>query len=547
MTINNIKNLALAFFVMLGLSGCLSDLDVVPIDPNLDTADKVYQTQNDLEGGLAKIYAGFSVSGQQGPAGNGDLKGFDEGNSQYLRGYWVCQELPTDEAINGWNDGNLPKMSQITWGGGNEFIRSFYYRAIYQVSLANEFIRQAKRFEGQDGFDRVPELIAEARYLRAFAYWHALDLFGNGVPFVTENDPVGAFLPPPAGAIKGDELFNFISSEIKAILGENPDDNNYLISGSGTTIFGRANQGAARMLLAKLYLNHKSYLSSEDNQWYTAAKEELDKIYATNAYSLVTTKDAGSPYSVYETLFLADNQKAASEIIWAFTFDGQNAKSFGGTTYIINAGIGGQMVSTDYGTSGSWGGNRTTPEFVNLFDQKSPTDGRDLFFTQGQSKEINQQDQFTQGYAVTKFKNKKQDGTDGSNLSEGFADVNFPVFRLADAYLMSAELDLRLNNTVTAENLARINQIRTRGGAPAVTNAVVDLDWMIEERGRELYWEGHRRTDLIRFNQFTGGAYVWAFKGGNSSGRPVEDYFAVMPIPSTDVNANPNLTQNPGY
>ncbi|WP_338236179.1 RagB/SusD family nutrient uptake outer membrane protein [Persicobacter diffluens] len=546
MMMKKITGAFLAIVLMLGLDSCISDLDVTPIDPNLNTADKVYQTQDDLREGLAKIYAGFSVSGQQGPAGQGDLSGFDEGHSQYLRGLFVCQELPTEEVINGWNDGNLPKVSQMTWGDGNEFIRSFYYRAIYQVSLANEFIRQASRFVGQEGFERVPEFIAEARYLRAFSYWHALDLFGNGVPFVTEANEVGAFLPLPAGEnARGPELYKYIESEALAIIGDNPEDNANVLPDAEAAVFGEADKAAAYMLLGKLYLNHAVYLGSEDNGEYQKGLQILQRLYDAGVYSLYTTD--GPNYSAYEALFLADNQLTSNEIIWAFTFDGLNAKTFGGTTYIINASMGGAMDQTDYGTADAWGGNRTTPEFVDYFEVDSPNDGRALFFTEGQSKEIQNQDQFTEGYAVVKFKNKKQDGSDGSNLSEGFADTNFPVFRLADAYLMTAELEWRINGSISAASIGRINEIRTRGGASTVNSITDPKDFLLKERARELYWEGHRRTDLVRFGELVGDNYVWAFKGGIPSGTSVNSRYNLMPIPSTDVNANPNLKQNPGY
>nr|WP_321408808.1 RagB/SusD family nutrient uptake outer membrane protein [uncultured Carboxylicivirga sp.] len=541
MKVSNIYKLVFAFALLFGLGACVNDLDVTPIDPNLDTADKVLDSEEAFYQVLTKIYAGFAVSGQTGPAGDPDLVGFDEGHSQYWRAYFVCQELPTDEAVNGWNDGDLPDVSTMTWGANNGFIKQFYYRAIYQVSLANEFIRQAKTV----GFDTYPKLAqysAEARFLRALAYWHALDLFGNGVPFVTEDSPIGSTLPEPAGLVGGPELFKYIESELLAIVGDTEDDSQVLLN-VGETYGGQANKAAAWMVLAKLYLNQAVYLDAEyqSNDYYTKAKTYLNKVTSAG-YSLITDREVTDVYSPYERLFLADNYSTDNEIIYSINFDGDVSRSYGGMTYVIAASIGGEMTPNDYGMANGWGGNRTTKALVNKFDA---ADGRALWFTEGQQLEIDQQDQFTHGYAVVKYKNRTRNGGYGTNEgSSDWVDVNVPVFRLADAYLMAAEVDLRLNGSVSSESLAFLQQIVTRAGVSLPTT--VDLDWILDERARELYWECHRRTDLVRFGKFTSG-YNWPLKGNSLSGKDVDDKYNLMPIPFTDITANPNLIQNPNY
>ncbi|GAA4823728.1 RagB/SusD family nutrient uptake outer membrane protein [Algivirga pacifica] len=523
------------------LPSCLNDLDIRPIDPDIQIAEDVLTSEEAFQGALSKVYAGFALSGQQGPAGQGDLDGFDEGHSQYWRGYFVCQQLPTDETINGWADGNLPSMSQLNWDASNEFIRSFYYRVIYQVSSANEFIRQVNDL-GRDEFTRLPQYVAEARFLRALAYWHALDLFGNGVPFITEGSSVGSTNPPAAGdSPQGPELFNYIESELLAIIGEGDETEQVLLE-PGAGLVGQADKGAAWMLLAKLYLNHNTYLGTESNTYYEQARVYLNQLFEAG-YSL--QMEDGSGLNAYELLFSAENFQYDNEIIFSFNYDGDSAQTFGGTTYIINASIGGAMIASDYGTSANWGGNRTTSAFVNKFPETG--DSRALFFTEGQSLEILQQEQFTQGYAVTKFKNLNADGTPGIGANQGQSSVNVPVFRLADAYLMAAEIDLRLDGAVSAQNLAFVNEIQDRAGVPPLAVGDVTFDFIIDERARELYWECHRRTDLIRFGLFTGGDYIWPFKGGSPEGGSVPRFYDLMPIPQTDVNLNGNLEQNPGY
>ncbi|MFT3737881.1 MAG: RagB/SusD family nutrient uptake outer membrane protein [Breznakibacter sp.] len=538
-----IKHFGAALMSVFVFGSCVNDLDVLPIDPNLNSSDKVYNSQEAFEEGLAKIYAGFAASGQKGPAGNADLGGFDEGHSQYWRGYFVCQELPTDECVNGWSDGTLPTVSQMTWTASQEHIRQFYYRALYQVSLVNEFIRQANTY-GKSEYTLLPRYVAEARFLRALSYWHALDLFGNGIPFVTEDDGIGSALPQPAGTSeRGPELFNYIESELLAIVGDT-DNDTYVLLDPREGMIGEADKGAAWMLLAKLYLNHAVYLGEESNSYYEKARTYLNKVINEGGYRLIddTDKADGDVYNIYEYLFLADNHRCNDEIIYSINFDGLNTQSYGGTSYILNAAVGGKMVGSDYGTSGNWGGNRTTKMLVNKFDNG---DIRALWFTDGQSLEITQQDQFSNGYAVIKYKNMTRDGQPGSNTAGGFADIDAPVFRLADAYLMAAEIDLRLDGSVSSANLNNLKKITDRAGISFPST--VNLNYILDERARELYWECHRRTDLIRFGRFTTGDYVWPLKGGDLNGRAVDKKYNLMPIPTTDIMANPNLKQNTDY
>jgi hypothetical protein len=176
-------------------------------------------------------------------------------------------------------------------------------------------------------------------------------------------------------------------------------------------------------------------------------------------------------------------------------------------------------------------------------------DSRAMFFTDGQNLEIEDISQFTEGYAVNKFKNLNRDGSPGSNVT--FPDTDFPMFRLADVHLMYAEAVLRGGSggdESTALNL--VNELRDRAyGDPAgrVNAGDLTLDFILDERARELFWECHRRTDLIRFGQFTDGTYLWPWKGGVAEGTTVSPNFDLFPIPAADLGANINLEQNEGY
>src|SRR5690606_12271725 len=137
------------------------------------------------------------------------------------------------------------------------------------------------------------------------------------------------------------------------------------------------------------------------------------------------------------------------------------------------------------------------------------------------------------------------------NYHADFVDTDYPMFRLADAYLMFAEAVLRGGSGGTlGEAVGYINQIRERAYGDASGNIAqndLTLDFILDERARELYWEGHRRTDLIRFGKFTGSSYLWPWKGNVAEGTATPAHLDLFPIPEVDRAANPNLEQNPGY
>ena len=326
------------------------------------------------------------MTGLQGPAGNGDIAGIDEGFSAYVRVLFNLQELPTDEVVCGWNDPGIPEMNKMNWSPETSFVKGMYYRIFYQITLCNEFIRETSEAKMDErGFTEAQKATirvyqSEARFLRSLSYYHAMDLFGN-VPFVTEEDEVGAFQPK---RITRSELFSYVESELLAIEGS-------LLAPSAAP-YGRANRVAAQFLLAKLYLNAEVYTGVAKN---TACANYSLKVINSGAYSLDDN---------YQDIFLADNH-TSPEIIFPVIYDGINAQSWGGTTFLVNAAIGGTMVPADYGVNGGWGGLRTTSAFVNKFPD-STLDGRFLFYRDGQTKEITNLSTFTEGYAFPKFKNK---------------------------------------------------------------------------------------------------------------------------------------------
>ncbi|MBT8252695.1 MAG: RagB/SusD family nutrient uptake outer membrane protein [Bacteroidia bacterium] len=632
-----LKTVFLAITVIFFIQSCSDNLDLSPEDDRL-LGDAAFEDPTSYRAFLAKIYAGISLSGQDGPAGDPDLAGLDEGFSNYLRLYWKLQELTTDEAVIGWNDGTIKDLHAQNWTSGNEFIRTMYSRILYQVALTNEFLRQTTDdlldARGVDADLRadIQEYRAEAKFMRALSYWHAMDLFANP-PFVTEDDPIGAFLPPQIQRV---DLFNYIESEL---IDAEPS-----MVAARQNEYGRADRGALWMLMAKLYLNAETYTGTAR---YADALTYLNNLIGAG-YSI--------PDVPYQYLFLADNDSNGSqnEVIFTIPFDGLNSQAYGGMTFLVHAPVGGNMNPDEFGINGGWAGVRTTSTLVNKFDDSgldidgfnqslgtlsdwgiigsaTPNgwgdpdedmyetgtdqymlylnlvageikfrfdnawtinlgdndadgsleqdganiaigadglyavsldianmtysielvegDGRANFFTDGQSLEIEDISPFNNGYAIEKYRNVDVNGNPGSDATGDFPDTDFPMFRLADAYLMYAEAVLRGGGGSTAQAVDYINELRERAYGNSIANISVNdltLDFVIDERARELHWECHRRTDLIRFGEFSDQG-IWPWKGNVPQGVTTEAFRDIMPIPASDLGVNTNLTQNPGY
>jgi len=529
---NIITYLGLLFISLLVVS-CINDLDTEPLDKDVLTPNNVFSSESAYLQLLAKCYAGLTVTGQQGPSGDRDILVGDEGESHFLRQVWMAQELTTDEAVVGWNDKTIKDFHYHTWTAADLFISGLYNRLIFEVTICNEFIRRA---EGQEQFQVGT---AEARFLRALSYWYAMDFFANP-PFITEEDEPGAFFPEP---INRAELFTFIEAELLEI--EN------IMSEPETADYGRADRAAAWALLAKLYLNAEVYIGQSK---YTECITYCNKIINAG-YTL-------SPN--YSHLFLADNHIQTNEIIFAVRHEGAQTKSWGGTNFLVHAAIGGSMpdLTDNYGVAAGWGGLRTTQALINKFSINNDARARSfdnastankswesMIYIGDHTLEINDIGKFEDGYALVKFKNVTSTGAQAS--SDEWTDTDWPVFRLADIYLMYSEAVLRGGtggDVGTAVNY--INEIRERAygdNSANITSGQLTLDFIIDERARELYWEAHRRTDLIRFDMFTGDNYLWPWKGKVKEGISTDNKYKLFPIPASDLNANPNLVQNPGY
>ena len=358
-----------------------------------------------------------------------------------------------------------------------------------------------------------------------------MDVFGNP-PFITENDNFG-ILPKQ---IQRAELFTYIETELLDLV------NGTDLKNARSNEYGRADKGAANALLARLYLNAEVYTGK--TKWTEAITYSKNAI--NSGYTLMDN---------YENLFLADNDKNNNEVILSINYDGKNTRLFGGTTFLINCCSNGEYQTTyknkliHYGifSNANWAGYRARKEFSDKFDSN---DKRFLFV--GENKAIGAHPtEYPYGMATYKFRNIKTTSTVttpvyGSDVE--FADNDFPLFRLAEMYLIYAEAVVRggSGGSVT-EALGYINQLRTRAKISSINSSQMTADFILDERARELYWECSRRTDLIRYGKFTSNNYIWEWKGGVQNGRSVDAHYNLYPIPSSDLMANPNLKQNDKY
>ena len=517
------------------LSSCTNDLDVTPKDDDEFLSEQFYANPKAYKQALAGIYGNLSLTGTTG-SGSSNLQGIDPGTSQYASALWYLQDLAADEPIWSYeNDegGAVREIQRNAWGPSNTILLGFFSRAMFSVALTNDFLRQttpevleARGHTSKVGSD-ITAYRAEARLLRALAYYHLMDLFGKA-SFVTENDPIGVFKGPQYDR---KQLFDFLEAELKAIEGDliAPRQNEY----------ARVDKAVAWTILAKMYLNAKVYINEEKNtECITYSKKVIDA-----GYKLA---------SEYSLNFLADNntnEAGQNEIIFPLVSDGVVTQNYGATTIIINGEVGSFEANTaELGAQGWGGALRVRKQFANKFlnGDVPLTDERNTLITEGRKIDIVDVGDRDSGFIITKFKNVTSKGVAGPDPT--FVDTDFPMFRLADVYLMFAEAVVRGGQGATMnEATAYINLLRTRAKSTTISNAKLTLPFLIDERSRELYWEGHRRQDLIRFGMFTGGNYNWVFKGGSPNGIALPSHFNLYPLPTNNMAANPNLTQNPGY
>ena len=529
------------------ITSCVGDLDTLPLNKTEPVSEYVYGTSDAAYlAGLSKLYFQFVSNDLT------DMQPMDGGASELIRAFWSVQETTTDEAKCSWeNDAWVRALNTNTWTGvQNDAVYAVYVRTLQGIAFVNEYLRQtapdrlSDRGVSAELSASIAGYRAEARFIRAYLYWMAMDCFGN-VPFTTENSPFGGtYFPKQASR---SDVFDFCVSELQTLLSNQSDlpavQSNY----------PRADKGSAAGLLARLYLNSEIYTGVP--RW-TEAQAVCEEIF-TMGYAL-------SPS--YSDLFRGDNGQnpsARKEFLWAVDYDNNYINSYGGTTYILSA----SMASTDIteqsrpnGQVNGWAGLRIPYEFVSeYFDvsgQNYVTGSYEVgdkrgstFYIKGRKESLDGAlYDFMSGWTSLKFNNIPHNQSNQSYLPQsatmGYSNVDFPMIRLGEVYLIYAEACMQLGEETLA--LPYLAELAERAGVAPPSE--ITPEFILAERARELYWEGHRRTDLVRLGLYASGDYLWPYKGGDSyAGSSFPSYKCLFPIPQTELATNKALEQNPGY
>lgn len=575
MKLNKFKTIAPAVALLLAasMSSCMDDLNKGNIDPNVDATPNI-------TGLYSKCYAGLIMEGNDGTA---DFTIDDNGKSTLLRNLFNFNEVPTDEAVCWWSDGGIADVAYNKFDPGNATLKNLYYRLMSNISYENHFL-------SLDAAKAEKTKYAEVRVLRAYSYFLMLDFFGDP----TFIDKISAETPRQAHSYnsKFEEGKSYTRAELlqmgreflfgwveKELLEAEPN----LLEAKAETSdtdpnYGRIDKGTCWLLLSRLYLNAGTYLNNDgqNNPYWNKALEYAEKIidpstgYALFDDSKMSEEAKANGYKPYDLLFMGDNGSngASCEALLPLMQDGDKTQGWGGSMFFVAALWDATMQTvTDKDaatTANTWSGMRVRPQFVEKFFtdpsvvvnksskeiRNMNVDDRAILWGKGNSDgartlEIGDNDKFVKGIATPKWNNNYSNG--GTPHDSYNVDIDFFLFRVAEAYLNAAEAEMHLNGEGSAKAKKYIDALRNR--AHAAVRASYTLNDVLDERSRELYCEGLRRTDLIRFNQFGGtqATYKWELKGGSTNGTTFAKTNNVYPIPSSEIRSNKNLTQIDGY
>ncbi|SEL78147.1 RagB/SusD family nutrient uptake outer membrane protein [Parapedobacter koreensis] len=515
---NTIKIYRTIFLVIAGLAISCTNLDE--------------QLRSELEQGVSTVNTADLLIGA--------YTALNEPYQQEQR--WVLEEISTDAAIaptrgGDWDDNGIHRAIHLhTWNADNSYMNNTFVRLLTAVFQASNVLRN----------NPSAQQAAEARFIRALAMYDVLNFWGV-VPY---REDLEDFRADPI-TLQTQEAIDFIASELNAIISDLPSTGAAYV----------ANQNAARTLLMKLHLNKGAFLNRQSPTFEAADMnlviELANQVEASNRYTI------SAPGRYFDN-FAPNNDAVSSENI--FTLYNENGVRGGNVDRTWNT------VSHYNVVPGGWNGWCTLSDYYDLYEEgderlgiyyeypadtmRNPDQRKNVGFFIGQQynmttgQPLNARNPSSQPLSYTREITIRTSGntleTAGIRVMKYAFDYSVPsgqrnndwvVFRYADVLLMKAEAILRGGTGTPAEALALVNTIRTnRGVAPFAT---LTLDDLIDERGRELYWEGWRRQDLIRFGKF--------LEPGQVRTTLSEPHHLVYPLPSQQIAVNPNLEQNPGY
>lgn len=517
----------------MGLSSvsCVGDLDLEPIDPT-----KIFADPADPEfvgNAFAECYAIMGFAGTAGP-GDANLSVPDAGASVYNRVIFEMQEFPTDEVFWIWEDNGLRDMNINNYSASNKQIEICYSRLYQHIAICNSFLSVT---EDNAADPEIAVMRDEVRTLRAMSYYWVVDIFGNGGFTIGAPDGTEPVQTPRA------EIAAWLETELIDLV-----ENSNL---KDVPAYGRVGKDAAEALLARLYLNYEVYAGT--GKWAECLRRCNNII---NRHKGGGFRNSGlAEHFLY--LFCRNNSEympgggnaQENEILWGQPYDADKMQSYGGTTWLIAA----PLSEGDLGSQASWSCMTARKQLSERFLEE-PNDVRwSLWKTDAQGRGIENEaflDFSIAGYQALKWNGltKAIGGAWSETVtSTTFASTDLAWIRLSDIYLMRAECWLNGVGDPT-EALEGVNLVRARAGVSEWQLGQLTADNLLEERSRELYYEMTRRTDLIRFGKYVGPAQaVWSWKGNAPGGSRINDRYALMPIPTNILAAQPDFKQNPGF
>ncbi|MFD1768715.1 RagB/SusD family nutrient uptake outer membrane protein [Sphingobacterium suaedae] len=461
---------------------------------------------------------------------------------------WVMQEISTDAAMaptrgGDWDDNGMHRAIHLhTWNADNGYMNNTFVSLGTAIYNATNVLR----------YNPNPQQAAEARFIRALTMFDMLDLYGV-VP-IREGESLEDFRIAPR-VLQPQEAIDYIKNELEEILTALPNN--------GPTAAFVANRNAARVLLMKLHLNKGTFLNRQNPSF---AAEDMNRVVALakeiTASNLYTVSAAGK----YFDNFAPNNDAISTENI--YTLFNKNGERGGNVDRTWNT------IAHYNMRPGGWNGWCTLSDYYDKFSANDErrgiyydypadtTSNRKLkyhrqnvgFFAGPQYNWTTNKPLMARNpsNAPLSFTREVTIRTSGATLETagirpmkyafdyavtGQRNNDWVVFRYADVLLMQAEAILRGATGAATDALALVNGIRKERGVANLT--ALTLDNLLDERARELYWEGWRRQDLIRYGKFL---EAWQEKAADPDPKTL-----VYPIPSQQLAVNPNLTQNPGY
>lgn len=477
---------------------------------NLDN-DNFLQTEEEILSALGSAYSG--------------LRTFQK-NDHLWTIYCTTDEVAIPGRTGGdWaGDGQDQQMTDHKWIANNRFFRGTWEAFFAQVNSCNLLIHQLEKIDK----DKYVPYISEVKTVRALWYLWLIDMWGN-VPIVDRFDVPENYLPKTNSR---KEVYDFIEKEIT-------ENINNLSKEKTSTTYARADYWTAKAILAKLYLNAEVYTGIPQLE---KALDACNEIIESGKFSITAT---------YAENFISKNENS-SEAIFSIPFDDIYTE-WGWILPLVSLHYSSQQTFNM--SNGPWNGLSVQTEFFYMYEdddlRKSNnflwgpqyTSTGEPLIDNGYEKELDPdgpQINFTPEF-VSLYNTIRQSGVRikkweiemGSN---GFLNSDFFVFRYSDILLMKAEILWRMNPSDN-EALELVNQIRKRAGVKEFNN-LTEQD-LLEERGRELFLEGWRRSDMIRFGKYNNKTIFKPYVS--------EDFRRLYPVPKDQLDANPNLKQNTGY